>query len=198
MGRQPDAYAEPHRHNAWLAGTSILALAATAAATPAMPAVAHVWATGFTPGGLDTAARYLSDVYLGAAASRAAWWPVIKQFAADPAGATWLAAPLAASAVGWLGGVLANPYSSVPNIHGDAKWAGARDLRRMARAKKVSLEGRHLALGRVGRKTIRLAECLSVLAFAPPGAGKTTAVVVPSILDAPTASQVVIDLKPEL
>ncbi|SDE30058.1 type IV secretory system conjugative DNA transfer family protein [Belnapia rosea] len=68
----------------------------------------------------------------------------------------------------------------------------------MARAKKVSLAGRHLALGRVGRRTVRLDECLSVLAFAPPGQGKTSAVVVPSILDAPTASQVIIDLKPEL
>ena len=86
-----------------------------------------------------------------------------------------------------------NPHSSIPNIHGSARWAKDSDIRRMD-----LLDGMIVVLGLWRRRWLKLPETLSVLCIAPPGTGKTASVVVPTILTGDRVSMIVNDVKPEL
>ncbi|MDR3440109.1 type IV secretory system conjugative DNA transfer family protein [Telmatospirillum sp.] len=86
-----------------------------------------------------------------------------------------------------------NPHSMVPAIHGAARWARSNDIKRMG-----LLGGFIVVLGTWRHRWLKLPETLSVLCIAPPGTGKTAAVVVPSILTCDGASMVINDVKPEL
>ena len=59
-------------------------------------------------------------------------------------------------------------------------------------------DGFIIVLGRFKKRFLKLSETLSVLAFAPPGTGKTVAIVVPTIFECDTVSMIVNDPKPEL
>ncbi len=58
--------------------------------------------------------------------------------------------------------------------------------------------GKIIVLGKFKGRLLRMQETLSALVCAPPGTGKTAAVVVPTIFECPEASMVVNDPKPEL
>jgi type IV secretion system protein VirD4 len=90
------------------------------------------------------------------------------------------------------------------NPHGDDIWtAGAS---RKADADDVAKMGRYgglfkgfmVVLGKFKKKYLMLDETLSVLCVAPPGIGKTTGVVQPTIYKCDTVSMIVNDPKPEL
>jgi type IV secretion system protein VirD4 len=100
--------------------------------------------------------------------------------------------PMLAFAVGGAG-LAINPYSGVAPVHGTARWANARDARRMG-----VVNGLLVVLGRWRRHLLMLPETLSALCIAPPGTGKTAGIVVPTILTGDTVSMVVNDVKPEL
>ncbi|HIJ61586.1 MAG TPA: type IV secretory system conjugative DNA transfer family protein [Rhodospirillaceae bacterium] len=125
------------------------------------------------------------------------WWAVHRQWLGDAVAGgriPWALAcgPLLAGLAGVLGTAL-NPYSTLPTMHGSARWAGPRDLRRMA------LDGGFvIVLGRWRGRLLQLPETLSALCIAPPGTGKTAAVVVPTILSGDGLSMVINDIKPEL
>jgi len=88
---------------------------------------------------------------------------------------------------------LFNPYRSPSRLHGAARWAGISDIRRMK-----LVQGQMIVLGRWGRRRLHMPETLSALCIAPPGTGKTVAVVVPTILDGDDISMIINDVKPEL
>lgn len=92
------------------------------------------------------------------------------------------------------------PYSSFEKTHGDVRWAIDKDIRRMEKRKQIGIKGGNIGI--LGKwkngKFIRLIETISVACSAPPGAGKTAAIVVPSIVESPTVSMIVNDPKPEL
>jgi type IV secretory pathway TraG/TraD family ATPase VirD4 len=65
--------------------------------------------------------------------------------------------------------------------------------------KKMGIwDGFMIVLGKFKDRYLKLNETLSVLAFAPPGTGKTVAIVVPTILECDTVSMIINDPKPEL
>ncbi|MFC3638850.1 type IV secretory system conjugative DNA transfer family protein [Camelimonas fluminis] len=103
-------------------------------------------------------------------------------------------------------GVLAlmNPHDNISYKEGMAGWADDDVLTKMEAAKKVGIKGGFaVALGRwpSGKRKgglVQLIETLSTLCLAPPGTGKTTAFIVPTIVTADTTSFIVNDPKPEL
>lgn len=95
-------------------------------------------------------------------------------------------------------GLLKNPYKNMPNIFGEGRLATLDDIKSMK--DQVSLDGAGICtvLGKFKGHLMKLSETLSVLACAPPGAGKTVGVVVPTIFASDGVSLIVNDPKPEL
>lgn len=90
-------------------------------------------------------------------------------------------------------GVAKNRYSFKPSTHGSARFAEEADIQEMG-----LLKGSLMVLGKWRNRYLMLPETLSVLSIAPPGTGKTTSIVVPSILTAGKCSLIINDVKPEL
>ena len=92
------------------------------------------------------------------------------------------------------------PYRNVEMIHGDARFADARDLAEMDEGKQIGPSGQYLHLGYAKATGVRigLIETLSVLGIAPPGTGKTARLVVPGVLGTDESCFLVHDPKPEL
>lgn len=104
------------------------------------------------------------------------------------------------------GGILAllNPHDDIAYKQGMAAWADEKVLRRMEADKKVGIIGGFvMALGRwpTGKRKgqmVQMIETLSCLCVAPPGTGKTAALIVPTIVNSDSTSFIVNDPKPEL
>lgn len=92
------------------------------------------------------------------------------------------------------------PYKNFEMTHGDVRWAVDADIRRMEARKQIGIRGGYVGI--LGRwkdgSYIRLIEPISVACSAPPGTGKTAALVVPSIVESTNVSMIVNDPKPEL
>ena len=94
-------------------------------------------------------------------------------------------------------GLLKNPYKNMPNIFGEGRMASLDDIKSMKSIIGIDT-GVCTVLGRFKGHLLKLNETLSVLACAPPGAGKTAGVVVPTIFESDGVSLVINDPKPEL
>ena len=90
-------------------------------------------------------------------------------------------------------GVITNPYEFMSTLHGYGRIATYMDVRKMK-----LFNGFIIVLGRFKGKLLKLPETLSALVVAPPGTGKTVAVVIPTILESHGLSIIVNDPKPEL
>ncbi len=94
-------------------------------------------------------------------------------------------------------GLLKNPYKNMPNIFGEGRLASLDDIKSMSNI--LTLDGGECTVvGKFKGHLMKLSETLSVLACAPPGAGKTAGVVVPTIFESDGVSMIVNDPKPEL
>lgn len=92
-----------------------------------------------------------------------------------------------------IAGTIMNPYRFQSNIHGSARLAELKDIKKMG-----LLDGFCQVVGRYKGYLLKLPETLSTLCCAPPGTGKTVGVVMPTIFHSPGMSIVVNDPKPEL
>jgi type IV secretion system protein VirD4 len=92
------------------------------------------------------------------------------------------------------------PYKNFEMTHGDVRWAVDADIRRMEARRQIGIKGGYVGI--LGKwkdgQYIRLIEPISVACSAPPGTGKTAALVVPSIVESPDVSMIINDPKPEL
>lgn len=89
--------------------------------------------------------------------------------------------------------LMRNPYKYLPNVFGGGRVAEYADIKKMK-----LFDGFVIVLGRFKGKLLKMPETLSALVVAPPGTGKTVAVVIPTILESPGLSIIVNDPKPEL
>ena len=89
--------------------------------------------------------------------------------------------------------LIANPYDFMLKTFGGGRIATYRDI-----VKMKLFNGFVIVLGKFRGKLLMLPETLSALVVAPPGTGKTVAVVIPTILESPKMSIIVNDPKPEL
>ena len=94
------------------------------------------------------------------------------------------------------------PYRALIMTQGDARWATARDIEAMNADDQIGPKGTYLHFGYPSalpnKERLALIETLSVLAFAPPGTGKTASLVIPGIMSTDWSSFIVHDPKPEL
>jgi len=90
-------------------------------------------------------------------------------------------------------GAISNPHTFMSTLHGKGRVATYADVKKMK-----LFDGFIMVLGRFKGKLLKLPETLSALVVAPPGTGKTVAVVIPTILESKNLSIIVNDPKPEL
>lgn len=115
-------------------------------------------------------------------------------------GFTAAIAPMIAG--GFVAGIAfaASPFKPHDTIYGDVRWATDEDIRRMEKRRQIGIRGGYV--GVLGKwkdgNFIRLIEPISVACSAPPGTGKTAAIVVPAIVTSDDVSMIVNDPKPEL
>ena len=102
-------------------------------------------------------------------------------------------APFFVMAITFAYALIANPYEFMLKTFGGGRIATYRDI-----VKMKLFNGFVIVLGKFRGKLLMLPETLSALVVAPPGTGKTVAVVIPTILESPKMSIIVNDPKPEL
>ncbi len=90
-------------------------------------------------------------------------------------------------------GIATNPFGKLSTVFGNGHLATFAEIKKMK-----LLNGFCIVLGKFRGKLLKLNETLSVLALAPPGAGKTAGIVVPTIFESDSMSIIVNDVKPEL
>ncbi|MHA1540832.1 MAG: type IV secretory system conjugative DNA transfer family protein [Alphaproteobacteria bacterium] len=88
-----------------------------------------------------------------------------------------------------------NPHNMMPQLQGTARKATLQDIKSWD---TDLTKGFMIVLGMLKGKFLKLTSTLSVMAFAPPGTGKTSAVVIPTITECDEVSMIVHDPKPEV
>lgn len=129
---------------------------------------------------------YLLSVY-------SKWWHAFHHASPAPVGLYLPVLPFISMIITIFIGVVTNPYSKISTVFGSGHLATFAEIKKMK-----LFNGFCIVLGRFKGKLMKLNETLSVLALAPPGAGKTAGVVVPTIFESDTMSIIVNDVKPEL
>jgi len=181
------------RHRRWQVGAALLSVALLLAALPLAIPLAYLSDRGVSIASLDWVGRYFTSL-----PDHPAYWLeayrqwVSSGFARGQLPTSLLLPPSLALACLALAAGL-NPHKPIDAIHGSARWADAKDVRRMR-----LFRGFVVVLGRWRHRRLKLPETLSALCIAPPGTGKTVSVVVPTILDGDGVSMVINDVKPEL
>lgn len=103
--------------------------------------------------------------------------------------------PILSLPTGIIIGVITNPYRFQSNIHGSARIATEKDIKKMP---LLGFDGFCQVVGKFNGKMLMLKETLATLCCAPPGTGKTAGVVIPTIFNSHGMSIIVNDPKPEL
>jgi type IV secretion system protein VirD4 len=181
------------RYRRWQVGAALLSVTLLLGALPLAIPLAYLSDRGVSIASLDWVARYFASL----PDHPAYWLDAYRQwvgggFARGRLPTSLLLPPGLALACLALAAAL-NPHKPIDAIHGSARWADSRDVRRMKLFRGVVV-----VLGRWRHRRLKLPETLSALCIAPPGTGKTVSVVVPTILDGDEVSMIVNDVKPEL
>ena len=124
------------------------------------------------------------------------WFRQLAAYNGSFSASLWLPIiPFISLPVGITIGYLTNPYRFQSNIHGAARLATEKDIRKMP---LLGFDGFCQVVGKFNGKMLMLKETLATLCCAPPGTGKTAGVVIPTIFNSHGLSIIVNDPKPEL
>ncbi|MBR3662135.1 MAG: type IV secretory system conjugative DNA transfer family protein [Alphaproteobacteria bacterium] len=124
------------------------------------------------------------------------WFHLLFNYKGNFTWALWVPGlPFITIPVGLIISALFSPYKFQTNIHGSARIAELRDIKKMA---LLGFDGFCQVVGKFDGKFLMLKETLATLCCAPPGTGKTAGVVIPTIFHSEKLSIVVNDPKPEL
>lgn len=99
---------------------------------------------------------------------------------------------------------LFNPYEPANKKQGDVRWADDIALEKMQERQQIGIVGGKYGIlgkwprGKYKGQSVRLIETLSVLCLAPPGTGKTAALVYPTVVNTDACSFIISDPKPEV
>ena len=181
----------------WMVITGIITVALTIfLAIFSMP-LAYLVGNGISKESMADVSKFLSFIVHKDGFLQHRYWVWFKQamnYTGPFSLSLWIPAlPFLILPIGLTIGMLSNPYRFQSNIHGSARLADEKDVKKMG-----LFDGFCIVVGRFKGKLLRMNETLSVLCCAPPGTGKTVGVVMPTIFNSPTMSIVVNDPKPEL
>lgn len=181
----------------WMVITAIISISLTIFfAIFSMP-LAYLIGNGISKESLDDVSKFLSFIIHKDGFLKHRYWVWIKQalnYKGSFSLSLWIPVlPFVILPIGFIFGFVTNPYRFQSNIHGSARLATEKDIKKMG-----LFDGFCIVVGKFKGRLLKMNETLSVLCCAPPGTGKTVGVVMPTIFNSPTMSIVVNDPKPEL
>ena len=159
--------------------------------------LAYLVGNGISKESIDDVSKFISFIFTRSGFLSHRYWVWFKQllnYKGSFSLSLWIPIlPFIIPPIGIIFGFMTNPYRFQSNVHGSARLADEKDVKKMG-----LFDGFCIVVGRFKNKLLRMNETLSVLCCAPPGTGKTVGVVMPTIYNSPTMSIVVNDPKPEL
>ena len=197
MERTGEEWEEYNSAVRWVALTFVITCAITLVlALIAMP-LGFLIGNGISKDSLNEVIRFMQTIYANPGYLFSRYWHWMKQITSYHGAfsfSLWLPIlPYISIPLGLIIGITTNPYRFQSNIHGSARLADLKDIKKMG-----LLDGFCMVIGKYRGHLLMLKETLSTLCCAPPGTGKTAGVVVPTIFNSHGMSIVVNDPKPEL
>ena len=197
MEKKGEEWEEYNNAVKWMMMTFIITLIVTLfLAIISMP-LGYLIGNGISRDTLGEVSKFIQTIFNSPGYLFSRYWHWIKQIS-NYHGAfsfsLWLPVlPLISLPFGLIIGAASNPYRFQSNIHGSARIAELKDIKKMG-----LLDGFCMVIGKYKGHLLMMKETLSTLCCAPPGTGKTAGVVIPTIFNSHGMSIVVNDPKPEL
>ncbi len=197
MEKKGEEWEEYNNAVKWMMMTFIITLVVTLfLAIISMP-LGYLIGNGISRDTLGEVSKFIQTIFNSPGYLFSRYWHWIKQISnyhGTFSFSLWLPIlPLISLPFGLIIGAASNPYRFQSNIHGSARIAKLKDIKKMG-----LLDGFCMVIGKYKGHLLMMKETLSTLCCAPPGTGKTAGVVIPTIFNSHGMSIVVNDPKPEL
>ena len=183
----------------WMVISAIVTLVLTIFLAVFSLPIGYLIGAGISKTSMDVAYRFLQAVFNDPSYLTSRYWSWFQQlthYNGPFSVSLWVPAlPFISFPVGLTIGFLTNPYRFQSNIHGAARLATEKDIKKMP---LLGFDGFCQVVGKFNGKMLMLKETLATLCCAPPGTGKTAGVVIPTIFNSHGLSIIVNDPKPEL
>lgn len=197
MEKKGEEWEEYNNAVQWMVMTFIITFLVTIVLAIISMPLGYLIGNGISKDSLSEVSKFIQTIINSPSYLFSRYWHWIKQIS-NYHGAfsfsLWLPIlPIISLPFGLLIGAATNPYRFQSNIHGSARIAELKDIKKMG-----LLDGFCMVVGKYKGHLLMMKETLSTLCCAPPGAGKTAGVVIPTIFHSHGMSIVVNDPKPEL
>ena len=197
MEKKGEEWEEYNNAVQWMVMTFIITFLVTIVLAIISMPLGYLIGNGISKDSLSEVSKFIQTIINSPSYLFSRYWHWIKQIS-NYHGAfsfsLWLPIlPIISLPFGLLIGAATNPYRFQSNIHGSARIAELKDIKKMG-----LLDGFCMVVGKYKGHLLMMKETLSTLCCAPPGTGKTAGVVIPTIFHSHGMSIVVNDPKPEL
>ena len=197
MEKKGEEWEEYNNAVQWMVMTFIITFLVTIVLAIISMPLGYLIGNGISKDSLSEVSKFIQTIINSPSYLFSRYWHWIKQIS-NYHGAfsfsLWLPIlPIISLPFGLLIGAASNPYRFQSNIHGSARIAELKDIKKMG-----LLDGFCMVVGKYKGHLLMMKETLSTLCCAPPGTGKTAGVVIPTIFHSHGMSIVVNDPKPEL
>ena len=197
MEKQGEEWEEYNNAVRWMLMTFIITFLVTAVLAIISMPLGYLIGSGVSKDTLSEVGKFIQTILNSPDYLFSRYWNWLKQitnYHGPFSVGLWLPIlPFISLPFGIIIGTLNNPYRFQSNIHGSARIAELKDIKKMG-----LLDGFCMVVGKYKGHLLMLKETLSTLCCAPPGTGKTAGVVIPTIFHSHGMSIVVNDPKPEL
>lgn len=194
-----EEWAEYDKAVRWMAITFFICLAISIILFIFAMPISHLVKHGVSQSSIATVRKFMGLIMSNPAelfSFYGRWFKIITHYSGNFALSLWIPLlPFLVIPVGLIISAIFSPYKFQVNIHGSAKVADLRDIKKMA---LLGFDGFCQVVGKFDGKFLMLKETLATLCCAPPGTGKTAGVVIPTIFHSQKLSIIVNDPKPEL
>ena len=197
MEKKGEEWEEYNNAVQWMVMTFIITFLVTIVLAIISMPLGYLIGNGISKDSLSEVSKFIQTIINSPSYLFSRYWHWIKQIS-NYHGAfsfsLWLPIlPIISLPFGLLIGAATNPYRFQSNIHGSARIAELKDIKKMG-----LLDGFCMVVGKYKGHLLMMKETFSTLCCAPPGTGKTAGVVIPTIFHSHGMSIVVNDPKPEL
>lgn len=197
MEKKGEEWEEYNNAVQWMVMTFIITFLVTIVLAIISMPLGYLIGNGISKDSLSEVSKFIQTIINSPSYLFSRYWHWIKQIS-NYHGAfsfsLWLPIlPIISLPFGLLIGAATNPYRFQSNIHGSARIAELKDIKKMG-----LLDGFCMVVGKYKGHLLMMKETLSTLCCAPPGTGKTAGVVIPTIFHSHGMSIVVNDPKQEL